>query len=129
SFLRHAAVYGSGDLLVYAAGFLLLPLYVRALSPGEYGTLDILNRLGEVVLLFLLFKGLRQALFSFHNQARDEAEKRAVVGSALFLTLLGLGGGGALAALLAEPISRVLDLGSPAVLRLAILAVFLESLS
>src|SRR5438046_3165425 len=32
SFLRHAAVYGAGDVLVYAAGFLLLPLYGRCLS-------------------------------------------------------------------------------------------------
>ena len=59
SFLRHALVYGAGEALVSAAGFLLLPLYVRALSPEEYGDLDYLNRLGEIVLLCLLFKGLR----------------------------------------------------------------------
>lgn len=129
SFLRHAAVYGAGDVLVYAAGFLLLPVYVRCLTRAEYGTLDILNRLGEVVLLCLLFKGLRQALFSFHNQAETEAERRAVVGSALFVTLIFLGGGGGIAALAAEPVCRWLDLGDPGVLRLAILAVFLESLT
>ena len=47
SFLRHAAVYGAGNLLVSAAGLLLLPLYVRCLSEAEYGTLDVFNRLGE----------------------------------------------------------------------------------
>src|SRR5207302_699127 len=62
SFLWHAAVYGGGNLLVYAAGFLLLPLYVRCLSESEYGTLDVFNRLGEVVILCLLYNGLRQAL-------------------------------------------------------------------
>lgn len=129
SFLRNAAIYGAGDLLVYAAGFLLLPLYVRALSPAEYGTLDVLNRLGEVVLLCLLFKGLRQAMFSFHNQARDERERRAVVGSALFVTLLLLGLGGGIACVAAAPISEWLDLGTPDVLRLAVLAVFVEALS
>ncbi len=129
SFLRHAAVYGAGEVLVSAASFLLLPLYVRALSPEEYGALDYLNRLGEIVLLCLLFNGLRQALFSFQNQARDESERRAVVGSALFLTLLFLGGGGGLVALAAEPLCRRFDLGAPGLLRLAILAVVLESVA
>jgi O-antigen/teichoic acid export membrane protein len=129
SFLRHALVYGAGEALVSAANFLLLPLYVRALSPEEYGALDYLNRLGEIILLCLLFKGLRQALFSFQNQARDEAERRAVVGSALFLTLLFLGGGGAVVALFAEPLSERFALGPPGVLRLAILAVVLESVA
>src|SRR5262249_13725971 len=86
SFLWHAAVYGGGNLLVYAAGFLLLPLYVRCLSEEQYGTLDVFNRLGEVVILCLLYNGLRQALLAFHNQAEDEAERRAVVGSAILLT-------------------------------------------
>ena len=40
---------GGGNLLVTAASFLLLPLYVRCLSRPEYGTLDLFNRLGEVV--------------------------------------------------------------------------------
>ena len=129
SFMRHAAVYGVGELLVYAAGFLLLPVYVRTLSPEEYGILDYVNRLGEIVLLCLLFKGLRQGMFSFHNQAKDAAERQAVVGSALFMTLLLLGGGGAVAALFAEPLDDWLDLGGPTVVRLAILAVCLESFS
>src|SRR5262245_36543188 len=129
SFLRHALVYGAGEALVSAAGFLLLPLYVRALSPEEYGTLDYLNRLGEIVLLCLLLKGLRQALFSSQNQARDDAERRAVVGSALFLTLLFLGSGGVIVVLAADPISRRFNLGSPDLLRLAILATFLEAIA
>jgi O-antigen/teichoic acid export membrane protein len=127
SFLRHAAIYGAGDILVYAASFLLLPLYVRALSQEEYGTLEALSKLGEMVLLCLLFKGLRQGMFSFHNQAKSDAERRSVIGSALFMTLLFLGGGGIIAALLAEPLSRCLKIDDPAAVRLAVLAVFLEA--
>jgi O-antigen/teichoic acid export membrane protein len=127
SFLRHACIYGAGNLLVYAAGFVLLPLYVRCLTPGEYGTLDVLNRLGEVVLLCLLFKGLRLALITFYSQAKDEAGRRAVVGTSLLFTLLFLGAGGAAACLAAESICRLGDLGDPDLLRLAVVAVFLES--
>jgi O-antigen/teichoic acid export membrane protein len=102
---------------------------LRCLSEGEYGTLEILNRLGEVVLLCLLFNGLRQALLAFYNQAKGEAERRAVLGSALCLTLGFLGLGAAGVCLAAEPISERLDLGGPGLLRLAVVSVFLEALS
>src|SRR5579871_2829974 len=117
SFLRHAAVYGAGNLLVYAGGFLLLPLYVRCLDASQYGTLDVLNRLGEVVLLCLLYNGLRQALIAFYNQARDDRERRAVVGSALAMAALLLGAGGGLVFLFASPLSHWLRT-EPALLRL-----------
>ncbi len=144
SFARHALIYGMGDVLAYAAGFFLLPLYLRRLSKAEVGTLELLNRVGEVVLLCLLFKGLRQALFSFHNQAESERERRSAVGSALFVTVLLLGAGGAITALAAEPISDVLELdesdgdssgsesfglAGPGLVRLAVVAVFAEALS
>src|SRR5439155_7224913 len=128
SFLWHAAVYGGGNLLVYAAGFLLLPLYVRCLSESEYGTLDVFNRLGEVVILCLLYNGLRQALLAFHNQAKDETERRAVVGSAILLTVVLLGGGGALVMIAASPLGRWLQ-ADAGLLRLAVASVVLESLA
>src|SRR5438477_586844 len=35
--IRDTAVYGGGDLLVRATGFLTLPMYTRVFSPAEYG--------------------------------------------------------------------------------------------
>ncbi len=49
SFLKHAAVYGFGTLLLQAASVVLLPLYTRYLTPADYGTLEILNRVGQVL--------------------------------------------------------------------------------
>lgn len=129
SFLRHAVVYGAGHLLVYAGSFLLLPLYVRCLDKSDYGILDIFNRLGEVLLLCLLYNGLRQALLAFYNQSKTEQEKRAVVGSALALTSAMLVLGGGVFLVFAESISRLLDTGSPHLLRLATVSVGLESLA
>src|SRR5436305_567256 len=128
SFLKHALIYGVGHLLVSASGFVLLPLYLPSLSEAEFGTLDFLNRLSEAVLLFLLIKGLRQGLFSFHNLARDDRERRAVVGSALFLLLLFLGSGGLVVCLFAEPVCAHFHLGAPHLLLLAVVGLLLEAL-
>ena len=39
---RDLAVYGAGDVATQAISFLLLPVYVRFLSPGDYGVLALL---------------------------------------------------------------------------------------
>jgi O-antigen/teichoic acid export membrane protein len=130
SFLRHAAIYSAGNLLLQAAGFLLLPIYVRCLSEAEYGTLEVLNRVGEVLAIFLLGSGLRQALFTFHGQSHDEAERRQVVGTLLTLTGSLLLTGGTLLLLLAGPVSGWLkSANDPGLLRLAVVTTLLEGLT
>ena len=39
---RDLAVYGAGDVATQVLSLLLLPLYVRYLSPGDYGVLALL---------------------------------------------------------------------------------------
>src|SRR5437868_15550664 len=99
AFVKHAAAYGMANLLVQAGGFLLLPIYIRCLSPSEYGVLEVLGRLAETVGTCLLFGGFRQALLTFYQQSEDEQGRRRVVSTTLALvggTCL-LGGGVALA--------------------------------
>src|SRR5262245_18902643 len=86
SFLRHTAIYGIGSLLVPAASFLLLPLYTRALTPGAYGMLEILNRAGEVAVFLLLFRGLRQSVLALHGRTTDTNERARVIASTFFAT-------------------------------------------
>src|SRR5262249_31142827 len=57
AFLKHAAVYGAANLLLQAAGFVLLPLYTRCLGPRDFGVLEVLGRLGETVSACLLIGG------------------------------------------------------------------------
>lgn len=40
--LRHGLIYGTGEALYKAVGFILIPLYTRHLSTDEYGVLQIL---------------------------------------------------------------------------------------
>src|SRR5665213_2425647 len=79
TFLRHAAIYGLGTLLIHAGSLVLLPIYLHCLSPEEYGFLDIINRLSETVGTCLLFGGFKQALFTFYKQAPTETDRRRVV--------------------------------------------------
>jgi O-antigen/teichoic acid export membrane protein len=79
TFLRHAAIYGLGTLLIHAGSLVLLPIYLRCLTPAEYGFLEVVNRLAETVGTCLLFGGFKQALFTFYQQAPSEAERRRVV--------------------------------------------------
>src|SRR5271166_2821777 len=110
-FLRHAAVYGFGTLVVNACSVFLLPLYLHCLPPGDYGTWEWLRGVGEVVLIFLLFGGLKQALLSYHGQGRSEAERRRVVGSGLVLAALVVFLGGCATRLGGPALARALKFG------------------
>jgi O-antigen/teichoic acid export membrane protein len=85
SFFKHAAVYGLANLLLQGGSFVLLPIYLRCLSPADYGVLEVVGRLAETVGACLLFGGFRQALLTFHQQAEDEPQRRRLVCSALLL--------------------------------------------
>jgi O-antigen/teichoic acid export membrane protein len=139
SFFRHAAVYGLANLLVQAAGLVLLPVYTRCLNPDDYGVLEVLGRLAETVGTCLLFGGLRQTLLTFYQQSEHEAERRRIVSTTLTL----LGGtclaGGALMFALAGPLSELLTnftrqsdkvlVISADLVQLALLGILLEPLS
>jgi O-antigen/teichoic acid export membrane protein len=136
SFLKHAAFYGLATLLVQAGGFVLLPIYLRCLTPDEYGVLEVVGRLAETVGTCLLFGGFRQALMTFYQQAGSDRERRQVI-SATFLLVVGSCLAGGAAALLFSPSLGTWltpDLSSkgaaptPFLLRLAVLSILLEPL-
>jgi O-antigen/teichoic acid export membrane protein len=125
SFLRHTAIYGLGNVLVQASAFLLLPLYTRALNPAEYGTLEVLNRIGELAVVCLLFNGFRQAVFAFHCRATSPEEKTRVVASTCAGLAL-LGALGVVVGLIGVPIGASLCGVEAKLLALALSALLLE---
>lgn len=136
SFLRHAAVYGLANVLVQAGSFVLLPIYLRCLTPGDFGILEVTGRLAETVGTVLLFGGFRQALYTFYQQASDGRERREVV-TATFALVVAAAVLGVLATLTLGPvlsgwIAPPAD-GGPTLtiplLYLAILGILLEPLS
>lgn len=94
SFLAHAFVYGLGGLIVQAASIVLLPLYTHHLEPSDYGLLEILNRVGEVLTICLMAGGIRLAALTFYNQAKSDAERDKTVTSVTLMVVLLLIAGG-----------------------------------
>jgi O-antigen/teichoic acid export membrane protein len=87
------AIYGLGQFVLYAGPMLLFPLYARCLAPSDFGALTVLQRVGDVLTLCLLFNGFRQAIFAVHGQSEGERRRRVagtVVTVILGVVLIGL---------------------------------------
>lgn len=100
---RQSAVYGSGEAVVFAANFLLLPVFTRILEPVDYTALALLLLL-QAFLAPLNRLGLDESYLRFYYECESDEQKRTLTGTTgLFLGAVNVG---LLAALL---------LGAPAV--------------
>ena len=85
---KHTMVYGLGQILQRAIGFILLPIYLRYLTPYDYGILAILD---IISLLFgsLILQGIPSALFrSFsYDYLNKEEEQKEAIGTAYMYLL------------------------------------------
>lgn len=88
-------LYLAGGLAQQAVGFFLLPVYISRLSPAEYGTMEILNTTG-LIMLTLLTLGLSSAVVKcYHQDCRTEAQRKGVMATSLIMgaPLLAVGCG------------------------------------
>jgi O-antigen/teichoic acid export membrane protein len=111
---RDLAVYGAGDVATQAISFLLLPLYVRYLSPGDYGVLALLLTV-EVAAKIVFRWGVDASFMRMYYDCADQPARQRL-SSTIFFFLLAANGV-LLALLLAgsEPITRHLfDSPAPA---------------
>lgn len=82
---RQSAVYGSGEALVFAANFLLLPVFTRILEPVDYDALSMLLLL-QAFLAPVNRLGLDEAYLRFYYECKDDDEKRTLTSTTgLFL--------------------------------------------
>jgi O-antigen/teichoic acid export membrane protein len=81
--LKHLLTYGAGLVALNALSFVLLPLYTHSITPADYGVLELLNRSGDVLQMFLA-AGLFMATLSFYqHEAGDPDLQRKVFPTAL----------------------------------------------
>jgi O-antigen/teichoic acid export membrane protein len=75
---RHMAIYGIGNVLVKALGFLMLPFYTHYLNPRDYGILEILD-LSMSLFALVLNMGLVPAFLRCHAAAETPEKKLRLV--------------------------------------------------
>src|ERR671933_1829254 len=105
--LRHSAIYGLGSIVARVIGVLLLPLYTRYLSPGDYGLIETLVALGAV-LTALVAQGMKSAFFRFYFDSAEEERRLLVVRTAFWYVMAAATAVLILGVVLAQPISWLL---------------------
>lgn len=128
SFLKNAAIYGLGGVATQIAGIILLPLYTQYLTPIEFGVLDLVNRVGQVILITLMVNGLRMATLTFYQQAENSTEKDSVASSQTALVLLIVLSFGTLSVVFSGWLAQLAGIKDPDLLSLGIIASLSEAL-
>jgi O-antigen/teichoic acid export membrane protein len=105
--LRHSAIYGLGSIVARVVAVLLLPLYTRYLSPGDYGLIETLVAL-SAVLTALVAQGMKSAFFRFYFDSGEPERQLLVVRTAFWYVLAASTGVLIAGAALAQPVSWLL---------------------
>jgi O-antigen/teichoic acid export membrane protein len=103
---RNAAYYGLAVLASRAVSLIMLPLYTRALSPADYGVLQLMLLTMEVVAI-LISAGAAAGVMRFFYRATTDDERHAVQWTSLVLLASLNTLGAAIILVAAEPVARV----------------------
>ena len=82
--LSHGSIYLLGNILRRMVSFVMLPIYTQYLTPGDYGTLELLSMVIDVVAILF---GLRigEAIFRFYYKYDDARDRNEVIFTAFVL--------------------------------------------
>lgn len=102
--LKESSIYAIPTMLASMAGFFMLPIYTRVLTPADYGLLETVTKITDVFGLFL-GAGIADAVVRFYSGTENNEERKAIVATSVMVVILfGLLGGGVFA-LLSQPLS------------------------
>lgn len=101
SLARNLAIYGFGDVATSVVSFLLLPVYVRYLTPEDYGVIGLLLSV-EVVAKILFRWGVDASFMRLYYDCEDERARQRLA-STIFFFLLAVNGAILTVFLLAAP--------------------------
>lgn len=79
---RHSFVYSLSNILGRFVSFILLPLYTRYLTPGDYGVLEILYFVFSMISI-VISMGITGAMGRFYFDSEKQKDRNMVVSSAL----------------------------------------------
>ena len=87
--IKHTIIYGAGIYIGKAVGFLMIPLYTRALTPADYGILELLN-LASYIISIILGMGISTAVYRFYFQYGEEERKSVISSALLFMAAISV---------------------------------------
>jgi len=85
-FFRDSIIYGISALIQGGLGFLLLPIYTRALEPSDFGFFDLIITLSYIINTVLTLEISQGAAF-FYSTEKDENIKKIHASTAFWFTL------------------------------------------
>ena len=79
-FVRNTSLYAIGNILPTAAGFFLLPVYSKYLSPAEYGIVNAMQTLSAILgVMFLL--SIDRSIYRLYHDMHSEKERKDYFGT------------------------------------------------
>lgn len=84
----HTLIYGLGSVLQTALGFILIPLYTRYYSTDMYGTLALITICGTLAGS-VFYLGASSALSRSYFDYEGSHERKKVISTSLYLSLIG----------------------------------------
>ncbi|MCJ7508815.1 MAG: oligosaccharide flippase family protein [candidate division Zixibacteria bacterium] len=84
---KHSLIYGLGIFLTNSVAFVLIPIYTRLLTTGDYGILEIINRTSEI-LSIILVAGFGLTTLRFYQDNPEKEYQNNVVSTAVFSMLI-----------------------------------------
>lgn len=103
-FFKDSFLYGISSVVVQGIPILVLPVYVRLLSPREYGALEIITIFAAFVNLTVALE-ITQGFARLYPDARTEGDKREYASTALWFTLAAYGLFAGVALLFSRPLT------------------------
>jgi O-antigen/teichoic acid export membrane protein len=105
-FLKKFFTYGLGNILQSALSLILLPLYLRFLTPGEYGVISVLS-VTMSLLALSISAGMMNGLIRLYYET-EGLQRRKLIGTTWLWYLAVAALGGAILFTQARPLSTVL---------------------
>jgi O-antigen/teichoic acid export membrane protein len=85
-FFRDSVIYGIGIIIPRGIAFLLLPLYTRVLSPSDYGIIDIVAIVTNLINLTVALE-ISQGVARFYCETDSQLEKTRYASTSLIFTV------------------------------------------
>jgi O-antigen/teichoic acid export membrane protein/peptidoglycan/xylan/chitin deacetylase (PgdA/CDA1 family) len=84
-----SGIYLAGNMANRAVGFIMIPVYSRFLTPSEYGIVELVELIIQLICLFFGLSGLGVPLSYIYHSENSEITKKKII-STTFLLAFGL---------------------------------------